>query len=104
MIFACGRSLRTQGDVTIVVYVKEPVAKTSYPATRSISVIEAYGVKPKEFKSDDRDAEAIYHDLEQSGERFGPRPEGVTLAQWGALQKLHLNLSHSLAQALKRRL
>ena len=67
-------------------------------------MIEAYGVKPKEFKSDDRDAEAIYRDLEQIGERFGPRPDGITLAQWGALQKLHLNLSHPSAQALKRRL
>ena len=28
----------------------------------------------------------------------------MTLAQWGALQKLHLNLSHPSAQALKRRL
>ena len=98
------RDLRTQRDVTIVVYVKEPVTKTSYPPTRNISVIEAYGVKPKKFKSDDRDAEAIYRDLKQSGERFGPKPDGVTLAQWGALQKLHLNLSHPSAQALKRRL
>ena len=71
------RDLRTQDDVTIVVYVKEPVAKTSYPATRNISVIEAYGVTPKEFKSDDRDAEAIYRDLDSSkvakGSGRGPR-------------------------------
>ena len=50
--------LRTQGDVTIVVYVKEPLVQTSYPAARNISVAEEYGVKPKQFKSDDRDAEA----------------------------------------------
>ena len=94
--------LRTLGDTTIVVYVKEPVVKTSYPATRNVNVIEAYGVKPKQFKSDDREAETIYRDLEQSGERFGSKPDDVTLAQWGALQKLHLNLSHPSSQALKR--
>ena len=75
------RDLGTQGDVRIVVYVKEPKVQTSYPATRNISVTEFYGVKPKQFKSDDRDAEAINRDLEQSGERCGPKPDGVTLAQ-----------------------
>ena len=36
--------------------------------------------------------------------RFGPKPDGVTMAQRGALQKLHLNLSHPSVQAMKRRL
>lgn len=87
-----------------MVYVKEPMVKTSYLATRNISVAEAYGVKPRQFKSDDREAESIYRDLEQSGERLRSKPDDVTLAQWGALQKLHLNLSHPSSQALKRRL
>ena len=92
---------RQEGDTTIVIYVKEAVVKTSYPAMRCH---EAYGSDDKELKPDDRAADSIHRDLEQNGERFGPKPEGITLAQWGALQKLHLNLSHPSAQAMKRRL
>eukprot|EP00959_Pyramimonas_sp_CCMP1952_P142285 2978317-Pyramimonas_sp.AAC.1 len=35
---------------------------------------------------------------------FGDKPSDITTAQWGALKKLHLNLSHPSAHALKRRL
>ncbi|CAK0877498.1 unnamed protein product, partial [Prorocentrum cordatum] len=37
-------------------------------------------------------------------ESFGDKPSDITTAQWGALRKLHLNLSHPSAHALKRRL
>ena len=78
--------------------------KMSHSATGYHSATEAYGAEPKQLESDDRDVQAIDRDLEQSGERFGRRPDHLTVAQLGALQKLHLNLSHPSAQALRRRL
>ena len=41
---------RTQGDTTIVVYVKEPVVQRSYPATRNIKGTEAYGGKSRSLE------------------------------------------------------
>ncbi|CAK0806782.1 unnamed protein product [Prorocentrum cordatum] len=90
---------RYPSDTVVAIYVKEPKVQTSYPATAF-----AYGATPKEFKPDDRDADAVHRDLHEEGKGFGDKPPDITTAQWGALRKLHLNLSHPSAHALKRRL
>ncbi|CAK0847357.1 unnamed protein product [Prorocentrum cordatum] len=86
-------------DTVIAVYVKEPKVQTSFPAT-----VHIYGSKPKTFAPDDREADTAHRDLQHDGESFGDKPSDITTAQWGALKKLHLNLSHPSAHALKRRL
>ncbi|CAK0808101.1 unnamed protein product [Prorocentrum cordatum] len=86
-------------DTVIAAYVKEPKVQTSFPAT-----VHIYGSKPKTFAPDDREADTAHRDLQHEGESFGDKPSDITAAQWGALKKLHLNLSHPSAHALKRRL
>ena len=55
------------------------------------------------MEPDAPEADRIHARMEKTN-IFGERPEGVTAAQWGALQKLHLNLNHPCAESLKRRL
>ncbi|CAK0825490.1 unnamed protein product [Prorocentrum cordatum] len=86
-------------DTVIAIYVNEPKVQTSYPAT-----VHIYGSKPKAFTPDDREADEAHRDLQREGEGFGDKPSDITTAQWGALKKLHLNLSHPSAHALQRRL
>ncbi len=91
--------MRYTTDTVLAIYVKEPKVQTSYPAMVSI-----YGSRPKTFEPDDREADEAHRDLQHEGEGFGTKPEDISAAQWGALKKLHLNLSHPSAHALKRRL
>ncbi|CAK0873736.1 unnamed protein product [Prorocentrum cordatum] len=86
-------------DAVVVIYVKEPKVQTSIPATVPLLVS-----RPEAFKPDDREADAVHRDLHRDGESFGDKASDITAAQWGALRKLHLNLSHPSARALKRRL
>ncbi|CAK0843715.1 unnamed protein product [Prorocentrum cordatum] len=86
-------------DAVIAVYVAEPKVQTPFPAT-----VRVYGSKPKTFESDNREADTAHRDLQHEGESFGDKPSDITAAQWGALKKLHINLSHSSARALKGRL
>ncbi|CAK0798713.1 unnamed protein product [Prorocentrum cordatum] len=90
---------RFPADAVAAVYVKGPKVQTSSPAT-----VHIYGSTPKTFAPDDREADTAHRDLQHEGERFGDKPSDIATAQWGALKKLHLNLSHPSAHALKRRL
>ena len=59
--------------------------------------------------SADDPADRGHGELESEGANqndgdIGVKPEGITMAQWGVLRKLHLNLGHPTAASLKRRL
>ena len=50
-----------------------------------------------------RDFEAVGGDRRpRADQRFGPKPEGISQAQWGALQMLHLRLTHPPTSTLVR--
>ncbi|CAK0903395.1 unnamed protein product, partial [Prorocentrum cordatum] len=83
---------RFPADTVIAVYVEEPKVQTSFPAT-----VHIYGSKPNTFAPDDREADTAHRDLQHEGESFGDKLSDVTTAQWGALRKLHLDLSHPSA-------
>ncbi|CAK0827876.1 unnamed protein product, partial [Prorocentrum cordatum] len=86
-------------ETVISVFVKEPKVQTSFHAT-----VHIHGSKPKTFAPDDREADTARRDLQHEGESFGDKTSDITTAQWGALKKLQLTLSHPSAHALKRRL
>ncbi|CAK0849524.1 unnamed protein product [Prorocentrum cordatum] len=86
-------------DIVVAIYVKEPKVQTSPPATAP-----SLGSRPEAFKPDDCEADTVHRDLHREGESFGDRPSDIAAAQWGALRKPNLNLSHPSARALKRRL
>ena len=48
------------------------------------------------------------HDMATQGrdsaDGYGPKPEGLTVVQWGALKKLHQNLGHAPGRTMKRML
>ena len=59
--------------------------------------------------ADDPVADRGHGELENEGANqnngdIGAKPEGITMAQWGVLRKLHFNLGHPTAASLKRRL
>ncbi|CAK0803467.1 unnamed protein product [Prorocentrum cordatum] len=86
-------------DTVVAAYVKAPKVQAPFPAS-----VHIYGGQPKAFAPGDREADTAHRDLQHEGESFGDKPSDITTAQWGALKKLHLNLSHPSAHALKRRL
>ena len=64
---------------------------------------------PETIPADDPVADRGHGELENEGANqndgdIGVKPEGITMAQWGVLRKLHLNLGHPTAASLKRRL
>ena len=63
----------------------------------------------RNHSADDPVADRGHGELENEGANqndgdIGVKPEGITMAQWGVLRKLHLNLGHPTAASLKRRL
>ena len=63
----------------------------------------------RNHSADDPVADRGHGELENEGANqndgdIGAKPEGITMAQWGVLRKLHLNLGHPTAASLKRRL
>ena len=65
-------------------------------------------VDHRNHSADDPVADRGHGELENEGANqndgdIGVKPEGITMAQWGVLRKLHLNLGHPTA-SLKRRL
>ena len=66
-------------------------------------------VDHRNHSADDPVADRGHGELESEGANqndgdIGEKPEGITIAQWGVLRKLHLNLGHPTAASLKRRL
>ncbi|CAK0825150.1 unnamed protein product [Prorocentrum cordatum] len=86
-------------DSAVATSVEKPKVQTSFPAT-----VPLLGSRPEAFEPGDREADAAHRDLHREGESFGDELSDITAAQWGALRKLHLDLSHPSAHALKRRL
>ena len=63
----------------------------------------------RNHSADDPFADRGHGELENEGANqndgdIGVKPEPITMAQWGVLRKLHLNLGHPTAASLKRRL
>ncbi|CAK0897251.1 unnamed protein product [Prorocentrum cordatum] len=96
---AVALAARYPTDTVVAIYAAEPKAQTSFPAATPF-----FGSRPEAFKPDDREAGAVHRDLHRKGESFGDKPSDITTPQWGALRKLHLDLGHPSAFALKRRL
>ena len=97
------RQVSEPTDLQLEAYPADGEMQGEHPARRRR--LRGKQVDPRNHPADDPVADRGHGELENEGANqndgdIGVKPEGITMAQWGVLRKLHLNLGHPTAASL----